>query len=1380
MAVVGEAYIVVRAITDQVRDDIRRGFDGAGDIGNRAGQDAGKRFSDGFNRGSSRRDIFANLERSTSGAADAFTSLVRTGYTVGPILAALAGGISAVGAGLFAMASQAVAAGPALMSLVGIISSLVQAASVLKFVFGGVGAAISAGLNQGSGGGGGGGGLDLSRQIEDAKERIEDARKNIARVYQQNAEALKRANQQITDALEAEVEAYENLEEAERDVQRSEEDLAKAQEEVTEARKEAVEQIQQLRFELEESVISEERASMSLEKAAERLAKAQSLPPDNRLRREADLEFKEAELRLRRAKDRTSDLSKEVDEANKKGVEGSDVVVAAKEREKRAEEGLANAKKNVGRAERDLARASRDVTEAYDNYNATLAENKTRLEDAKEAIEDAKEALEDLKNQVGAGGAGGGVDAFAEAMAKLSPAAQDFVRKLIEISKALEPIRKAAQEEFFSRFNVGLDKLVDVWLPKLNELLPTTAGVLGEVATGIAGVLTETENVGRIESIWRNNDKVIKNVGLTVESLATSFFILLDAAGPLTLELSKWVAELTKGWKETLTTKEKTGELEKTFGYARDVAKDLGAALGGIFRGLINIGKEAAGPGSGGEKLLKSFRDAGLEFEKWTEKLSKDGTLKLYFLDAADNFEAIAGFVVTLVKELAKIGDNPGIAPFFDSLSKAAETLGLAGDSIASSLPSVGEFVEEIAEFIRIVTESNAIEVFFDTLKEGFKAINNFLKSDLGQRLLDAAGPVLAFAAALGIFAQAASFLAKAGIGKLIKPITGITGAFGAFGITVGGGKVAAAVGIIAAIAGAIYLMWTESENFREEMKKLIDIIQEEFAAAWEDMEAALASEDVQTTLQDVKDIFKMLGDLLADDILPIIQVAVPIAFDAAKIAIGLFAIQIKGLISGIKWFLERAIELETFFEELPEKLGAAIEEVENFVGAIPEALGGVVEEIENFFGSIPEKAGAVVDGLETWVQEELLPFFYNLPSTLINAGFDLFDFIVEQAANAVTGVFTFFTETFIPGLIGLPEDVANAITGLWDSLWQFGEDAGKKVREWITQDFIPDVKALPGKTTNALKDLFKKITDEASERYEAIKTWITDELIPSIEEIPGKATTALTDTFKELLTSAEEVFEDVKSFFTETVFPYLGEQVVSTFGKRLGPSWDKLIQAFKDVWGQVTSYWTDTVLPWLQNRPEKITAAVGNLWNSILQKFKNIFGTDIPAYWNETVVPWLESLPDKVSRKIGNVFGSIASNFQGVISSIVSWWNNLSFTFGPVPTNLITERLGIAGDSFTISTPNADLPWAKDGGIVFPRRGGVIVGVAEAGQPERIEPLDPNGLSKRDKAMIDYLSGGAGGGTTINVYPSPGMDERELAEKVSRELAFMMRRGSV
>jgi hypothetical protein len=82
------------------------------------------------------------------------------------------------------------------------------------------------------------------------------------------------------------------------------------------------------------------------------------------------------------------------------------------------------------------------------------------------------------------------------------------------------------------------------------------------------------------------------------------------------------------------------------------------------------------------------------------------------------------------------------------------------------------------------------------------------------------------------------------------------------------------------------------------------------------------------------------------------------------------------------------------------------------------------------------------------------------------------------------------------------------------------------------------------------------------------------------------------------------------------------------------------------------------------------------------------------------------------------------------------------------------------------------------EGGIVSPSAGGTLGIVAEAGRPERIEPLDPDGLSKRDKAMISMMGGG-GGGINVTVNGTPDMDVNALAAEVSRKLAFQMRKGA-
>ncbi len=129
----------------------------------------------------------------------------------------------------------------------------------------------------------------------------------------------------------------------------------------------------------------------------------------------------------------------------------------------------------------------------------------------------------------------------------------------------------------------------------------------------------------------------------------------------------------------------------------------------------------------------------------------------------------------------------------------------------------------------------------------------------------------------------------------------------------------------------------------------------------------------------------------------------------------------------------------------------------------------------------------------------------------------------------------------------------------------------------------------------------------------------------------------------------------------------------------------------------------------------------------------------------------------------------------------MIRMWNDFELEL-KIPTNAASKLLGIDGKGFTISTPN--VPLLAKGGIVPPTPGGMLSIIGEAGRPERVEPLDPSGMSRRDRAMIDQMIRSRGGrevgeGIVFNIYPSQGMNEIELANMISRKVAWNLRIGA-
>jgi hypothetical protein len=145
---------------------------------------------------------------------------------------------------------------------------------------------------------------------------------------------------------------------------------------------------------------------------------------------------------------------------------------------------------------------------------------------------------------------------------------------------------------------------------------------------------------------------------------------------------------------------------------------------------------------------------------------------------------------------------------------------------------------------------------------------------------------------------------------------------------------------------------------------------------------------------------------------------------------------------------------------------------------------------------------------------------------------------------------------------------------------------------------------------------------------------------------------------------------------------------------------------------------------------------------------------------------------------RVADVFGLLPEGLKKAINKMIGMWNNFRLELR-IPNNAGTRYFGIANQGFTIDTP--DVPYLAKGGIVPATRGGMLSIIGEAGRAERVEPLDSQGLSTRDRAIISQLSGGGtnGASPTINIYPSESMDERALASVVSRNLVWSMRRGA-
>ena len=126
VAVIGDAYVVIHAITSGVKKEVQEGFRGVEKEGEAAGKKVAQSFSKGFNGqgmgsntpiANSLSSMFGTTTKDAIKAADAFKIATQTGYFMGSALTAAGGAVGALGNGLVSLVGVALAAAPAMAKI---------------------------------------------------------------------------------------------------------------------------------------------------------------------------------------------------------------------------------------------------------------------------------------------------------------------------------------------------------------------------------------------------------------------------------------------------------------------------------------------------------------------------------------------------------------------------------------------------------------------------------------------------------------------------------------------------------------------------------------------------------------------------------------------------------------------------------------------------------------------------------------------------------------------------------------------------------------------------------------------------------------------------------------------------------------------------------------------------------------------------------------------------------------------------------------------------------------------------------------------------------------------------------------------------------------
>lgn len=651
-----------------------------------------------------------------------------------PIIASLLALINPLVAGLGAIGGAAIGLAGSIASLAGAalgaipaLASLLSVGSALKMVFGGVGKALkAAGKANGGTGAPGTGGAPAPG----------------------SPKAPKLADQIPLEELTQ----VEKIQRAQESYRRSIEDVAEAQRELTEAKDDYFDRLRDIEKQIKRNALEERRAAANVQLAEENYWNVMADSGSTKGQKmDAAVGLDEAKQEAKGTTAEIKELRKELDDMRRGGV-GADPAV------RRAMRGVTDAIY----AQRD---AQIDLQNAYKGTEIAAAE---QADAANAAAYEAAEAA-------------GGVDEFAEAMAKLSPSAQAVVLALLAMQPAWEAVRKSVQERFFSEIVDDIQLLVRLF-PVLETLLGNTAGALGRVASRGLRLVTSDKWLRDLNILAEQNVPLIENVGDGLLEILDMMLDLAVAAGPFYTALTEGFKEGAKNLGDLVANARETGSLANWLEVVRGRLEQWWRVIKNIGVTLFNYSAAAAPFGQwmtdGMEAMTEAWRAAseearaaGSPFQTWLEDIKPALTevrelfatfFKWFGREASnpENIEQFTRIIDTLTNEL-----GPALGRIFDALSETG-----VGESL---LDAIVQILETIAKFLE-GGGAEGIKQFFDTINELFSLFADVVDRVPPDVLAGIAG-TLATIAALKFFGvtnfigSLINLAGSAGLAKLVS-----------------------------------------------------------------------------------------------------------------------------------------------------------------------------------------------------------------------------------------------------------------------------------------------------------------------------------------------------------------------------------------------------------------------------------------------------------------------------------------------------------------------------------------------------------------------------------------------------------------------------------
>jgi hypothetical protein len=219
---------------------------------------------------------------------------------------------------------------------------------------------------------------------------------------------------------------------------------------------------------------------------------------------------------------------------------------------------------------------------------------------------------------------------------ELSDAQHDAIHSLRDFQGFFDGFRKQFEEPILESFSKGLEIVEDV-LTDLNPLFQTSVDTVNDLMTSLSKSVNSKDMQEFFTFLNEEGAPAFETLAKTAGNFLAGFLNMMEAFGPLGVDMSEGLLGLSEDFREWAATLEENQQFQDFIKYVEEHGPQMLEDIGNIFDLLIQLGEKFAPVGAA---ILKFFGD-------WSEKQKEMNT-------KVENFKNDVGIFLEILKGIWK------------------------------------------------------------------------------------------------------------------------------------------------------------------------------------------------------------------------------------------------------------------------------------------------------------------------------------------------------------------------------------------------------------------------------------------------------------------------------------------------------------------------------------------------------------------------------------------------------------------------------------------------------------------------------------------------------------------------------------------------------